>query len=42
MTGYSKKGGPKGHHKIRGKSKNMASAIKERPVDKDLRKLRDG
>lgn len=28
MTGYKKKGGPNGHHKVRGKSKNMKGGVK--------------
>lgn len=35
MTGYKKKGGPKGHHKIRGKAKNMASGVKPQSISKN-------
>lgn len=28
MTGYRKKGGPNGHHKVRGTSKNLKATAK--------------
>lgn len=35
MTGYKKKGGPTGHHKVRGVSKNLKAAVKPASINRN-------